>query len=153
MAKVTSKKAQPSGVKKTTHKEIPQEFKKETAYSENPEDALNKPIGWNFRLMDQAGSWPCTFRKLTKVRQQLISYENKKYKELFSRRGHSHTMPADTLCKAAQKRLEAIGLDGSVLLHQLEIDPPPGRLWGIVEHNIFHLLWLDPRHTVYPMSH
>lgn len=151
MAKVTSKKVNPSGVKKTIKKEVPPESNKKAIHSENPDESLDKPIGWNFRLMDQAGSWPCTFKKLTKVREQLISCENKKYRELFNRRGHSHTMPADALCKTAQKRLEDLGLDSAALLHQLEIGPPPGRLWGIIEHNIFHLLWLDPKHTVYPM--
>ncbi|WP_156955801.1 hypothetical protein [Solidesulfovibrio alcoholivorans] len=152
MSKKTSMSEQPSGAKNTAQKEIPRKLKQETGRSENPDDSLNKPIGWNFRLMDQSGPWPCTFRKLTKHRQQLISYENQQYNQIFKRRGHSHTMPGDMLCKAAQKRLETIGLDKTVLLHQLDVGDAPGRLWGLVEHNIFHLLWLDPNHTVYPMK-
>ena len=122
---------------------------KEASIQETPDRVLDKPIGWNFHTMDQKGPWPCTFKRLNKCRKQLLEYEGRKYSEVFTRSNHCHPMPADVLIPHAQNRLKMLGYENATL-HQLAIGDIPGRLWGIVQHNIFHLLWIDPKHKVYP---
>lgn len=149
--KQTSISYTPPADKKTSVSFTPQQ-KRRTAVSENPDGVLEKPIGWNFGKMDSGGKWHCTFRRLTAHRDHLLTFENRKCSEIFRRSGHNHPIAADVVCKTAQHRLKVMGL-GDVLLHQLELAEEPGRIWGIMDHNIFHLLWIDPDHTVYPMKH
>lgn len=123
--------------------------------AENPDKILESKIAWNFSKMDDGGDWPCSLQSLHGYHRKITSYEGKTIKELFVRgQGggvHSHRMPVEVLCSKACTRLNTCNIDEDAL-HQLDLGGP-ARLWGVLEHNIFHILWLDPRHSVYPMKH
>lgn len=137
-------KQSPAFIKKATFAQS--NVQKRTASGENPDQTESRIIGWNFRLMDSEGRWACTFKKLTRYRGKLLSYEGQTIAQVLNYR-HCHPVSCDAVCQAAQNRLKALGLDGN--LAQLDLGTPV-RLWGILHHNIFHLLWVDPDHSVYP---
>lgn len=145
MTKRTQRSASPSLRKQTGFLSVSPG--KHTAIVENVPAVQERIIGWNFRLMDAGGPWPCTFRKLTRYRKRLLAYEGKTVAEAFNAR-HCHPVTADMLCPQAQTRLRALDIDGSIA--QLDLGTP-ARLWGMLHHNVFHLLWLDLAHAVYPM--
>lgn len=122
------------------------DLKKKAKTVSSAEEINKKNIGWNFHRMDQSGSWPCTFRRLTQYREKMLEYEGNTIETVLNRR-HCHPIQCDVLCQRAQNRLNDLGIDGDIC--QLDIGAG-GRLWGILAHNIFHLLWIDPNHEVYP---
>ena len=72
--------------------------------------------------------------------------------EITGLRGSSnHPLPFDKIASAAQRRLKEIGRDDIDLLFQLNIQGKE-RVWGVRLEGIFHLLWWDPDHTVYPVG-
>ncbi|WP_435212520.1 hypothetical protein [Streptomyces sp. bgisy034] len=55
------------------------------------------------------------------------------------------------LCKEALDRLVAMGRDDQTKIHRLQFTGTQ-RLYGFLEGNIFHVVWWDPDHEVYPTS-
>jgi len=61
-----------------------------------------------------------------------------------------HSMDVTKLPQAARTRLQAhFGDDAPDALFRFRLSGK-GRLWGIRDGAIFHLLWYDPLHRVYP---
>ncbi|MGW0780367.1 hypothetical protein [Streptomyces sp. NPDC002913] len=58
-----------------------------------------------------------------------------------------HTLPN----KAALARLDALGLSDMTTIWKLRIGGP-GRLWGFLVGNVFHVVWWDPHHEVWPST-
>lgn len=114
--------------------------------------SMDMKIGWNFSKLDIGGRWKTSYADLIGYMDKMIEYEGKTLSEIFflGNKKHSHPMPTDNVCEAAQKRLELMNIGED--LYQLGIDKGNGeRLWAIREHNILHILWLDNDHSVYPM--
>jgi hypothetical protein len=56
------------------------------------------------------------------------------------------------ICKAAKERLLALKYDDQAdQLYKLRISTKC-RVYGFRNRNIFHVLWWDPEHSVYPMD-
>lgn len=53
------------------------------------------------------------------------------------------------LCKEALDRLTVMRRDDMTAIQRLEFTGLQ-RLYGFLEGNIFHVVWWDPRHEVYP---
>lgn len=53
------------------------------------------------------------------------------------------------LCKEALDRLTAMRRDDMTKIQRLEFTGLQ-RLYGFLEGNIFHVVWWDPKHEVYP---
>jgi len=149
MVKKIKRNASPIQQKRVGHSILPPSGKS-PKYLPEVDDIQRKNIGWNFHRMDKGGLWPCTFKKLTKYRSCLISYEKKTVAEVLNAR-HCHPISCDALCIQAQNRLRSLGLDAGGSLVQLDIGGK-ARLWGMLHHNIFQLLWIDPQHEVYPTA-
>lgn len=113
-------------------------------YVENP--ALHVPIAWNFDRMDKSGKFRCSLKELHTYTEELLRLEGKTVEELMDRE-HNHPMPIAKLSREARDRIEVLNLDEQTLF-QLDLKTP-ARLWGILEHNIFHIVWLDKNHEVY----
>jgi hypothetical protein len=60
---------------------------------------------------------------------------------------HNHPLGVDKIAAFAKERLKALNIDIKTL-YQINLSTPV-RLWGIKEHNIFHILWLDKDHKIY----
>ncbi|MDR0836124.1 MAG: hypothetical protein LBN11_06050 [Tannerella sp.] len=128
--------------KKAYQKNRPSECKKAGFAYENQD---SKTIGWNFRFMDDGGQWPCTFKALTKYRNNLLKYEGKTIAEILNQ-PHCHPINCDALSTPAKNRLGKLNFYDNIV--QLDIGTP-ARLWGILHGNIFCLLWIDKKHEVY----
>ena len=64
------------------------------------------------------------------------------------RRKKHHVMPVDTLEKCARDRLEAMS-DTWDTMYRFRLGGKI-RLWGFRDRAIFHLVWIDWEHAVYP---
>lgn len=66
------------------------------------------------------------------------------------RRKRNHAHPLDSVCVAAQNRIAELRLDEIFEeLFRFRISGEK-RLWGFRVEDVFHLLWWDPRHQVFP---
>ena len=113
-------------------------------HAEQP--ALHVPIAWNFDRMDSGGKFRCSLKSLHDYTRELLRLEGKTVEELMGKE-HNHPMPIAKLSREARARIEILNLDEQTLF-QLDLKTP-ARLWGILEHNIFHIIWLDKKHEVY----
>lgn len=60
-------------------------------------------------------------------------------------------MSVNEMDKVAQERLAEIGRDEYDELYKLRIGKA-ARLWGVRSQHVFHILWWDPDHLVYPIN-
>lgn len=119
----------------------------------NPDpDYFSAPIGWNFSMMDSDSGfpWSCTYSKLTRFRQSILSIEGKSFKDIERENTSNHNWDDyDVLDARARAR-------DYLLKHKID----PGALWqirlgakvrlfGVRVHNIFKILWLDTEHQIY----
>ena len=117
----------------------------------DPGTTQKAPLAWNFHLMDEGGPWACSLKALETYKNRLYRFEGQTVNEIFnpgSGNRHSHPTGKHNISEAAQARLNTLNIDGSVL-YQLPLGQIP-RLWGVLQHNIFHILWLDEKHEICP---
>jgi hypothetical protein len=117
-----------------------------TSYYElQPAWRLNKlemcePFGWH--SVDK--------ETIERIRSRLVAFESMTWREiLVEGRKRNHSIKTEDLCRAAQKRLEEIGLDDIDRLHSLGLTGA-GRIWGLFSHGVMSLLWWDPDHQICP---
>lgn len=116
-------------------------------------DGFTAPIGWNFSMMDQSPDcpWRCTYKRLSKYRDRLLSFEGKSFQDIEKEAGSSHSWPdTSKLNKKFQEHLARKKID-SEALWQLELDGK-ARLFGVRVLNVFKVIWLDENHSVYPVK-
>jgi hypothetical protein len=90
---------------------------------------------------------------LNRYLDRLIEFEKTTIKDIVVRGfeyKHSHLMPISKISKKALNRLNKLLIEHENRC-QLELGKTE-RLWGFVIHNVFHIIWLDKNHTVYPMD-
>lgn len=114
--------------------------------------AENLPLGWRFSACDCGGRWPWT--NLVgddhhRVIKRLVEFERMTLAQI--RDTHSHEVPIDGICKAAQDRLAEIRLDDLEYLFSLRITGRE-RVWCIRDINMMNVLWWDPLHEVWPVE-
>ena len=117
------------------------------------QDGFADPIGWNFSLMDETSGlpWVCTYKKLAKYRQQLLSLEGKSFLELEQDNKSNHCWESyDFFDNRAQEFLKNAKFDIGILW-QLRLSSRT-RIFGIRNKNIFKILWLDEQHQIYKVS-
>lgn len=111
-------------------------------------DGFKSPIGWNFRHMEttKGCEWKCTFKRLSKFNDRLLSFEGKSFQEIEAGNDSSHPWPdISGLNKDFQALINAKRIDVESIW-QLEL-AGKSRLFGVREHNIFKVMWLDFNHT------
>jgi hypothetical protein len=106
-----------------------------------------------FRLsrMDEGG--PYSWAGMTADHVKIIttacrSWEQLRVTEFIGLPG-TKPIPVHKLCAAARKRLTEVELDDLDELWELR---PQGkeRIWGVLDGNVFYVLWWDPEHQVCP---
>ncbi|MGW5273608.1 hypothetical protein ACWEQP_13670 [Streptomyces sp. NPDC004044] len=111
-------------------------------------------VCWRFAHLDLDGPWGLVsldHERLMVLLSDMAKFESQTINELFHQgewpgKCHDvHTLPN----RAALARLDAIGLPDMTKIWKLRIGGP-GRLWGFLLGNVFHVVWWDPRHEVWP---
>ncbi|MCW4013089.1 MAG: hypothetical protein NWF07_08870 [Candidatus Bathyarchaeota archaeon] len=122
---------------------------KTVKFVERPEQILDSRISWQFNLMDSDGPWKSLPKQLNKHIKTIHAYEKQTIGQIFhEQHEYNHSIPIGKLIPRAQKRLKDLHINVEIL-HRLRLGGRP-RLWGILEGNIFQILWVDPSHQVCP---
>lgn len=98
---------------------------------------------------DEWGWGVATAGDLSDVLNRLRSMESMTWNEI-ARMPHTHPMAFDSVCREAQERLIELKLD-EFELYQIGF----GNVWrifGIRYGAAFAIIWLDKKHTVYPVE-
>lgn len=112
----------------------------------------SKPV-WRFSDVDHEGDWAfdgLSGDALVELLKKLGDFESMTMREIFysgeepGKEYDVHTLPGPAL-----KRLEAIGRDDETKLARLRLAGAV-RLYGFLRRQVFHVLWWDPEHQVYP---
>jgi len=118
-----------------------------------PNNYLKEFPSWRFGAMDMKGEWGwgrVSGEKLAEIREKLTDFEGMTWNEiLVSQRTRNHRVSIERICFQAQKRLTEIKLDDTSCIWSLRLSGK-NRVWGILDGNVFLLLWWDPDHKVYP---
>ncbi|MEU9857248.1 hypothetical protein [Streptomyces sp. NPDC047974] len=113
-------------------------------------------LAWRFSHVDHDGRWGLdkidqqTFGELL---EKLRDFERFTLNELRNTSGTFTTygLPDAPLCKEAYTRLAAMRRDDMTEIHRLRLQGKQ-RLYGFLNGNVFHVVWWDPEHEVYPVS-
>lgn len=108
---------------------------------------------WRFTHVDHDGRWGFDQMEpavLCEVLQKLAHCESMTVDELrkSSRLFKDYSLPGG-LCKDALDRLTEMRRDDMTSIQRLEFTGLQ-RLYGFLDGNVFHVVWWDPRHEVYP---
>jgi len=111
-------------------------------------------ICWRFRHADHEGPW-CFHETangdLCDVLAQLAQFESMKVGELFPGGGYpgKDYNVEEIPTSQAHERLDAIGLADMTKISVLRLGGQP-RLYGFRDGNVFHVVWWDPQHEIWP---
>lgn len=117
---------------------------------------------FSFRHVDRTGcaefKWPPSSEHHDEVWDFLQSISGCTWNEIYSQitstrydthRKH-HSQDFDTVCPDAQRRIAAMRLDERFNeLFRFRLGGRK-RLWGCISDQVFHVVWWDPDHRVYP---
>jgi hypothetical protein len=106
-------------------------------------------ICWRFSHFDWDGPWGSL--DLNELVGRLRSFESNTILELFNHKdepGKRYDLPA-LPNKVAVARLDAIGLGDQDHIWRLRTTNT-GRLYGFLVHNVFHPVFWDPEHEIWP---
>ena len=118
------------------------------------DDVLKRRPVWRFELFDHDGPWSfaagLTPDVLVDLLRKLANFERMTIGELF----HTGEEPGkhydvDDMPTHVKNRLTDIERDDETRLSRLRLDGTC-RLYGVLREHIFHVLWWDPEHEVYP---
>jgi hypothetical protein len=117
------------------------------------DDAMKMNPAWRITLVQTAEPWgwhTLTGTELQEVHSKLCEYETKTWSEILVQEQYrNHRVEFHRLCKEAQDRLTELNLDDLEQLVSLRLGAKE-RVWGILDHNIMHLIWWDPDHQICP---
>ncbi|KAB1979239.1 hypothetical protein [Streptomyces triticiradicis] len=111
-------------------------------------------VCWRFTHLDREGPWglhSLDHARLLELISEMVKFESQTINELFRQGewpGKCHDVP-QLPNRAALDRLDAIGLADMTKIWKLRIGGK-GRLWGFLVGNVFHVVWWDPEHEVWP---
>lgn len=117
------------------------------------EDVTKRRLVWRFGDHDDDGEYSLAAidsATLGELIKKLRSFESMTLGELFAVGSeHGKTYAVETLSAPIQKRLTELGRDDETEVARLRCGGKP-RLYGFLRENVFHVLWWDPEHLVYP---
>lgn len=112
---------------------------------------------------DHDGSWswnhstPATLRQLADFLRHMeeLTWAQLQTHTYSGARSGTHRknklVSVESLCGEAQRRLRDLRLDHLDELFEFRIGSKP-RLWGFPRNGVFHVIWWDPEHQVYPVD-
>jgi hypothetical protein len=110
---------------------------------------------WRFTYVDHESRWDfcaITPALMCEILGKMSACESMTIDELRKtwRLFKDYELPGG-LCKEALDRLTATGRDDQTKIQRLEFKGTQ-RLYGFLEDNVFHVIWWDPDHEVYPST-
>ncbi|MCX5441348.1 hypothetical protein OHB53_08640 [Streptomyces sp. NBC_00056] len=113
----------------------------------------NERLCWRFTHVDHDGRWGFSEMEptvLCEVLRKLADCESMTVQELRSTRRlfKEYDLPGG-LCKEALDRLTDMRRDDMTSIQRLEFTGLQ-RLYGFLDGNVFHVVWWDAHHEVYP---
>lgn len=118
-------------------------------------ETSDERLCWRFTHVDHDGRWgfgniepPLLTEILRKMAdcESMTLYEIRRTRKLLV----EYELPSG-LCKEALDRLAAMRRDEMTSIWRLDFKGKQ-RLYGFLEGNVFHVVWWDPEHEVYPWS-
>ena len=113
-----------------------------------------RPV-WRFGAADHDGTWAfdcLTGDALIDVLKKLGDFESMTVRELFHRGEEpGKHYKVSGLPAAARVRLTELERDDETEISRLRLTGTQ-RLYGFLREHVFHVLWWDPDHTVYPSN-
>ncbi|MEI6175357.1 MAG: hypothetical protein WCS43_00580 [Verrucomicrobiota bacterium] len=114
-------------------------------------DGPTHPV-WRLSQIDWDGPWcpsKCKESGARQILERLAQFESMSWVQIKSNTG-SHTVGAENIMREARQRLTERKLDEwADHLTSLRMSGKQ-RLWGFLRAGIFHVLWWDPEHEVFP---
>jgi len=138
---------------KTTPKINPVSSKTIPSLDIDSEEIKDRRLVWRLGFHDDTSEWSlndATREQMINLLDKLRSFETMTIKEIFhSGIEHGKSYEVDSLPDHAKRRLRKIGRDDEDQLHRLRCSGP-ARLFGIMREHVFHILWWDPEHKIWP---
>jgi hypothetical protein len=104
-------------------------------------------------MADMEGEWGWQGLDMTTMQRviaKLRDFESMTLNEVFHQGEYpGKWYPMARLPAPAKTRLQQLGRDDFDAIHRLRVGGSE-RVYGLLIDNVFHLLWWDPDHTVYP---
>lgn len=107
---------------------------------------------WRFSDVDHDGVYSFSVMDTAKFVEflgKLKSFESMKWKELLTGGQHCKRYEVDKMPAPSRKRLIELQLDDLDTLVRFRCSGPE-RLYGFLRGHVFHVLWWDPEHRVWP---
>jgi hypothetical protein len=143
----------PAAAKRPAMAAPPSGGKQPRALPTNRDEIMNRQIVWRFQDVDNEGSWGFAGLDgagLVDLMAKLGHFESMTVRELFykgeepGKQYDVEGLPAPTLARLVELRR-----DDETKLARLRLTGPC-RLYGFMREHVFHVLWWDPQHQVYP---
>lgn len=121
-------------------------------------------MSWTIENADRAGAWSFGVQRDWpqetwdgQLQPKLVEWERLTWAEIDAlttgtkdRHKMHHSMDVEAICDEAQLRLmELNNSDESIFRFRMGGKP---RLWGFRRVAVFHVLWFDPTHQIYPVD-
>jgi hypothetical protein len=137
-----------------------QKLAKSTVTPTGDQARLNYSFQYADRAYDGEWHWPPRGDDATEVFEFLTEMSQLTWREIRSQmtsggktgpqHKRHHFQAFDSVCSDAQKRIAELRLDEvAEELFRFRVRGER-RLWGCVTENVFHVVWWDPNHQVYP---
>lgn len=142
--------------KKLSKAEARHQRKEVRRSSAPPEPIDGKLFEWSAadldHKFDQEWNWKLTAAETAELLSLLEELAKLTWREVrqLNANGHKrhHAQPVQSVCQAAQKRLEEIELDLEELFRLRHGSTL--RIWGYLVGPVFRIIWYDRNHRVYP---
>lgn len=110
-------------------------------------------LAWRFGMADMEGEWGWQDLDAATVQEiiaKLRHFESMTLNEVFHRGDDpGKWYPLAQLPGPAKTRLQHLKFDDADAIHRLRVSGSQ-RIYGFLINGVFHLVWWDPDHTVYP---
>jgi hypothetical protein len=112
-------------------------------------------ISWRFGLLDRDGPWKVRPEQWAELVEHLRQFESMRMHEVFAQ-GEEPGKDYDLTdggfpTRAANQRWQAMNLNDQDRVSRLRHGGPK-RVYGLRVGNVFHVIWWDPKHEVWPSS-